>query len=299
MKRNTISALTALTLLAAQPAFAGAGPAVYPSPQDALMAMVDGLNTGEGALLDVFGTDAEDMLSTGNPERDAENRAHILALYNDGYRFLPTDGEVTLLMGADGWPFPIPIAKTEAGWAFDIEAGRDEIYFRRIGLNELEAIEIMRAYVDIQSEFRQTDQDGDGVMEFAGSLISSAQGRDGLYWGDADSPMGSRIALADLDGYSDANGDHEAEPFGGYYYRVLTGQTDAAPGGAMDYMIGGNMVAGHALLAVPSDYGNSGIQTFMVSENGTVLQADLGEDSLEIAEAMRAYDPGPDWTPVE
>ncbi len=300
MARNIFSALTGLACLAALPAVAAEGPASYTTPQAALDAMMQALDAGDrAAILDVFGTDAADMLSSGNPDRDAENRGNILMMYSEGYRFQPTeDGDVTLLLGADGWPFPIPIAMTGDNWAFDIEAGRDEIYYRRIGLNELEAIEIMDAYVAIQTEFRQTDHDGDGVMEFANALISSADARDGLYWGDEDSPVGIRIALANLDGYSDSEGDKEAEPFGGYYYRILQGQTDAAPGGALSYMAGENMVAGHALLAVPSDYGQSGIHSFMVSENGIVLQADLGEDSLTLAKDLVQYDPGEDWSPV-
>ena len=145
----------------------------------------------------------------------------------------------------------------------------------------------------------EVDHDGDGVMEFAASFLSSEGVRDGLVWTDEDSPLGERIALASLDGYSNDEGDQAPEPFGGYYYRILQGQSASAPGGAMDYVIGGNMVAGHALLAVPSDYGNSGVQSFMVSENGTVLEADLGEDSLTIAFGMTRFEPGSDWTPVE
>lgn len=295
----TSSALA--VLLATAPLSAAETPASYATPQAALDAMMAALVGGDhDAILEVFGTDAEDLLSSGNPDRDAENRGHILALYADGFRFQPgDDGSVTLLLGADGWPFPIPVAKADDGsWAFDIEAGRDEVYYRRIGLNELDAIEMMDAYIVIQSEFRLTDHDGDGVMEFANALISSPDARDGLYWGNEDSPVGQRIALANLDGYSTDDGDQAPEPFGGYYYRILQGQTGAAPGGEMSYMARDNMVAGHALLAVPSDYGQSGIHSFMVAENGIILQADLGEDSLEIAQGMMLFDPTEAWTPV-
>lgn len=279
----------------------GDAPALFAGPQDALEALAAGLNAPDGAgLAAVFGEQARDLLSSGNAERDAASRLQLAALLAEGYRFQPVDsGHVRLLLGAEGWPFPIPLARNDAGWAFDLEAGRDEVYFRRIGLNELDAIDMMRAYVAVQAEFRQTDHDGDGVLEFAQSLISSADTRDGLYWGDADSPLGVRIALADLDGHATDEGDQDPEPFGGYYFRVLQGQTDAAPGGALDYLVNDNMLAGHALLAVPSDYATSGIHSFMVSENGIVLQADLGEDSLQIAHQMRLYDPTDGWTPVE
>ncbi|SLN34949.1 hypothetical protein TRL7639_01621 [Falsiruegeria litorea R37] len=302
MKTRTFStAIGALALTLAMPLHAAEDPADYASPQEALDAMMTAVAAQDTqALLSVFGNDAEELLSSGNPDRDQQNRAEILNMYGEGYRFLPSDeGHVTLLLGADSWPFPIPIARTDAGWAFDIVAGEDEIHARRIGLNELETIEMLQAYVDIQAEYRLTDHDGDGVMEFASALLSSPQGRDGLFWADADSPLGERIAIASLDGYNDGQDDQDPEPFGGYYYRILTGQTDNAPGGAMDYQINGNMVAGHAMLAVPADYGNSGITSFVVGENGVIYEADLGEDTLDAAHALTSFDPGPDWAALE
>ena len=298
---GTFGAAGFALLAFALPLSAAETPAVYATPQDAFEAMQSALDAADtSAILTVFGTTAEDLLSSGNPERDAENRASILTLSAEGYRFaLGNDGAVTVLLGHESWPFPIPVARTDGGWAFDIEAGRDEVYYRRIGLNELDTIEMMHAYVEVQANYRQDDHDGDGVMEFAGSLLSSDGAKDGLFWPLEDSPLGARIALASLDGYNDGREDREPEPFGGYYYRILQGQSASAPGGAMDYVIGGNMVAGHALLAVPADYGDSGIHSFMVSENGTVLEADLGEDSLDVAFGMMTFDPGADWSPVE
>lgn len=301
MKTFTKSGLTGLALLAlTAPAFAAETPAPFATPQDAFEAMTSALNSADKvAILDVFGSDARDLLSTGNPQKDTQNRMRILDLIADGYRFQTgEDGRVTLLLGADAWPFPVPLARDGDAWAFDIEAGRDEVFFRRIGLNELDTIEMMSAYVLVQTAFRLVDHDNDGVMEFAANMMSSEDGRDGLFWDGEDSPLGARIALASLDGYNDGEGDQDPKPFGGYYYRILQGQDKTAPGGAMDYMIGGNMVAGHALLAVPADYGVSGVQSFMVSENGVVLEADLGEDSLGVAFGMRVFSPGPEWAPV-
>lgn len=302
MKRTITLALSGLILLASTlSGLAAETPANYATPQDALEALKSALDTrGQDAVLEVFGSGAQDLLSTGNPQLDATNRETIRDLVTQGYRFQTSqDGNVVLLLGKDGWPFPIPLAKTDATWAFDLEAGRDEVYFRRIGLNELETIEMMQAYVDIQAAYRLEDHNGNGVMEFASSLLSSDGARDGLVWSDKNSPLGARIALASLDGYHDGQQDQEPEPFGGYYYRILQSQGDAAPGGALDYVIGGNMIAGHALLAVPSEYGQSGIHSFLVSENGNVLEADLGKDSLNIAYDMTRYDPGAEWKPVE
>ena len=301
MKNIFAPSLAALALLALPlPGLAAEAPATYATPQAALEAMMTALAASDhDTLQEVFGSDAQDLLSTGNPQHDAENRQSLLDLWAEGYRFQPGEDHTLVLLGADGWPFPIPLAQHDTAWAFDIPAGRDEVYFRRIGLNELETIEMMQAYGAIQAAYRLVDHDGDGVMEFAASILSSVGARDGLVWADDDSPLGARIALASLDGYSDATGDQEPQPFGGYYYRILQGQGDAAPGGAMDYKIGDNMVAGHALLAVPADYGHSGIHSFMVSENGTVLEADLGEDSLTTAFGITRFDPSDGWTPTE
>ncbi|WP_164657785.1 DUF2950 domain-containing protein [Tropicibacter sp. Alg240-R139] len=302
MKYQTLStAISAAALIAALPLHAADSPADYATPQGALDAMMTAVSAQDTqALLSVFGNAAEELLSSGNPERDRRNRQEILNMYGEGYRFRPSeDGQVTLLLGDDGWPFPIPIARTDAGWAFDIVAGEDEIHARRIGLNELETIEMLMAYVDIQAEYRLTDHDGDGVMEFASSLLSSPQGRDGLFWADADSPLGERIAIAALDGYNDGQDDQAPEPFGGYFYRILTGQSDNAAGGAMDYQVNGHMVAGHAMLAVPADYGNSGITSFMVAENGVIYEADLGENTLEVAQSLTLFDPTADWETFE
>jgi len=277
-------------------------PAVYDMPQNVLAAMVSALESRDrDALLAVFGTAAEDLLYSGNPALDAVNREIVLGAYREGYRFMPAaEGRVELILGADDWPFPVPLVEDAGGWTFDIEAGREEVLLRRIGLNELEVIEMMSAYGDIQAEYRLVDHDGDGVMEFAASILSSGEDvRDGLFWQSPDSPLGARIALASLDGYAEDGEDYEAEPFGGYYYRILTAQGPDAPGGAMDYVIGGNTVAGHALFAVPSDYGDTGIHSFMVSENGIIFEADLGEESLEIVYGMDRYNPDEAWSPIE
>jgi hypothetical protein len=208
-----------------------------------------------------------------------------------------------LHVGPDDWPFPAAVVLGEDGWAFDAAGAREEVALRRIGLNELDVIELLRAGVAVQSRFRQTDHDGDGVMEFADAILSRPGERDGLYWPDEAgtpvSPIGPLMARASADGYNMGDGDSPPDPYLGYYFRILQAQGPDAPGGAMDYLIGGNMVAGHAFLAYPADYGVTGVMSFMVGENGIVLEADLGPDTLAAGNAITAFNPGEGWAPVD
>ncbi|MDK3072500.1 DUF2950 family protein [Sedimentitalea sp. JM2-8] len=298
MKRIFVSGLTIASLSATALV---AEPAIYGSPTDTVMAFMDALNASDQeALLTVFGPENRDLLLSGDSVEDRINRIAILTMYREGYRLEPQDdGSVVLALGEDGWPFPVPIARTGDGWGFDADAGYAEVTAREIGGNELDVIDLLDAYGDVQMAFRLVDQDGDGVMEFARRIISSAEDRDGLFWPGQNSPMGANLARASVFGYNDGVEDRSPEPFGGYYFRILEGQTDAAPGGAMSYLVNDQMVGGHALLAVPANYGESGVHSFMVSENGVILQADLGENTLELAADMTLYDPTGDWSPVE
>ncbi|MEM6421545.1 MAG: DUF2950 family protein, partial [Pseudomonadota bacterium] len=213
------------------------------------------------------------------------------------------DGTATLYIGPEQWPVPIPIAKNDDGWFFDAEAAREEIFLRRVGENELNVIEVAGAYVMGQLEYRLDDHDGDGVHEFAEHFISAPGERDGLYWPTEDdaplSPFGPLVAAAVAEGYVVDGRPEEPEPYHGYFYRILTAQGDTAPGGAYEYMVNGNMVAGHAMLAYPAVYGETGIMTFMVSENGQVLEKDLGDETADLAGAMESFDPDETWEIVE
>ena len=174
---------------------------------------------------------------------------------------------------------------------------------RRIGQNELDVIELMHGYVRAQALYRSENPDGDGLPSFASAILSSDGKHDGLYWpsapGEPESPIGDFMARAAADGYQVDGTDVEPEPYLGYYFRVLTKQGPHAPGGALDYMANGQMVAGHALLAFPSDYGDTGVMSFMVGEAGIVYEADLGEETLDVAGAIDSFDPGDGWSPVE
>ena len=293
---------TLAVLLAASTALAS--PKAFETPEAAVGAVVEALKAGDrDALLAAFGPENEDVIISGNDERDREDREDFLAAYDHMHRVaVEDDGVATLYVGREQWPFPIRLVRGDGGWTFDVEAGREEILDRRIGRNELDVIELMHAYVRVQSRFRQTDYDGDGVMEFAGALLSSHGQRDGLYWppepGAPESPVGDIVAQAAANGYVIRGQNEPPKAYLGYYFHVLQKQGPNAPGGAMDYAVNGNMVAGHALLAFPAAWGETGIMSFMVGENGVVLEADLGESTIETANAIEAFDPGEDWEPV-
>ena len=289
--------LGAVYLLAAT---AQADPASYDTPQSALDAFVAALREdGRAALLTVFGAAAEEVLYDSDPAENRANRAAILALYAEGYRFQPDEAGVTLLLGEEAWSFPVPIVRSGDGWQFDIVAGAAEIEAREVGRNELDVLDLLEAYVDLQAAYRQTDHDGDGVMEFASQIIADPGARNGLFWPDGDGFVGEVLARAALAGWSDGETDYEPEAFFGYYFTILHGQGAAAPGGAMPYMAGENLVAGHAMLAVPAEYGLTGVHSFIVNENGIVFEADFGEGTLERTDELTLYDPGAEWTPVE
>jgi hypothetical protein len=297
MQSHALPALAAALLWSALPSPAIAEAPVYDTPQAALEALFGAISAGDAAAaVAAIDPSASDLVQTDDPAATADTLDDLATLYLGGYRFVPQGADTVVIeLGADGWPFPVPINRAEDGWRFDAAAARDEILARRIGLNELDVIDVLHAYVVLQRDFRSVDHDGDGVMEFAAAIISSDGARDGLYWPGADSPLGDIAARASLDGFADAEGDEGAEPFLGYFFRILTAQGEAAPGGTMSYFVNGEMVAGHAILAVPAIHGETGVHSFMVGENGVVLQADLGPGSLDAAFAITAFDPGEGW----
>ena len=282
---------------------AGAEPATFDSAEAAVEALVGALEAGGGpALLDVFGPESADVMLTGDEGRDRQIASDLLASYRAAHVLVPgEDGSLTLSVGFERWPFPVPLVATGAGaWRFDVDAGREELRVRTIGENELAVIDLLRRYVQVQAAYRQVDYDGDGVMEYADAILSDPGSRNGLYWpsgpGLPDSPVGDLMARASADGYASGAVVNPPEPYLGYLYRVLTRQGLAAPGGARDYRVDGHMVSGHALLAFPADYGESGIMSFLVGEDGIVYEADLGPDTLAIAGAISSYDPDERWT---
>ena len=299
-----MSRTIALAALLVSPLPALAEPGAYDSPEAAVVALTTALETADRtALLAVFGPEYEDLIFSGDAEKDREIWGGFLRDYQTQHRIDVVDGtRAVVFAGREQWPFPAELIQTDGKWRFDSEGARDEVHFRRIGLNELDVIDLMHRAVEVQARFRAMDHDGDGVPEFAAGILSSPGSRDGLYWpdepGTEQSPIGAYLARANSDGFAFDGTDSEPDPYLGYYFRILQKQGPAAPGGAYDYRINGNMVAGHALLAYPAAPGETGIMSFMVSEAGVVYQADLGPDTLKIAGAIDTFDPGPDWTPV-
>ena len=291
---------------AAQPGAAPTAPTTpvphYPTPDEAIQALLDAVASGEsGALAKVLGTEPGE-LGSGDPIADANALEEFLAVAEEAVNIEQAEGDEDLAivtMGEDDWPFPVPLVRDAQGWYFDVATGKEEIFNRRIGRNELSTIETMRAYVQAQDEYAAEDRNGDGVKEYARRLMSTEGTRDGLYWptkeGEPESPMGPLVAGAVGEGYKPGQGGG-SNPFHGYLFRALTGQGQSAPGGAKEYLVDGHLTGGFALLAYPAEYGNSGVMSFLVNQSGIVYEADLGSDTATAAAAITAYDPGEGWT---
>ena len=277
-----------------------AEPQAFPSPEAAAQALRDALEADDGeALRAIFGPEYADDLIGSDIAIVREGMRQTLEAMRAATALLPeANDSVILTIGRQAFPFPVPIVREGESWYFDSAAGLEEVLDRRIGENELAAIEALRAYVQAQIEYASADRDGDQVLEYAQRVISTPGQRDGLYWasapGEPVSPFGPFIAeISAL-----IQGKELGDPYRGYYYRVLKGQTEHAPGGAYEYVINGNMIAGFAMLAWPAEYGETGVMTFQVSHQGDVLEADLGPETAEVAPAFDAYDPDATWTEV-
>jgi hypothetical protein len=295
-----------LALSLALPAAASAATTgkVFASVEDAVAELRQASSSGDtNALRTIFGPAAEDL---ENPDR--VQAANDLARFNaalaaTNHLVHVSDTKVVLEVGNDLWPFPVPLVKVSGGWVFDTEAGQEELINRRIGRNELDVLASMRAYVDAQREYAGRDRDGDRVLKYAQRLTSSPGKTDGLYWPIAlngeQSPLGPMVARAQGEGYlsklSGSDSESGPEPFHGYYFKILKGQGKHAPGGKYNYVINGNMIGGFAMVAWPAEYGESGIMTFIVNQEGRVFQKDLGPKTSRSARKMSAYDPDETW----
>jgi hypothetical protein len=254
----------------------------------------------EEAPLSMLGPAGKEVLSSGDPEEDLNARLGFVVKYQEMHRFVTeANGTVTLIIGAENWPFPIPLVNNHGTWFFDTAAGKDEIVFRRIGKNELSAIDASRELVEAQKEYF-AHPPADLPNQFAQKLVSDEGQHNGLYWHGADdefnSPINPLIAYARQNLPQDQVGEHV--PFNGYMFRILTGQGRHAPGGAKNYVVGGKMTAGFAFVAYPVDYRSSGVMTFIVDASGTIYEKDLGPDTTKLAQAMTVYDPDSTWHPV-
>ncbi|MEO1316165.1 MAG: DUF2950 domain-containing protein [Pseudomonadota bacterium] len=303
MKMKLLCAATALVLTL--PAASLAEPQSFATPEEGADALITALRSADrDAVLAVFGPESEDVIISDDPERNREDREDFIAAWDDLHRVaVQEDGSARIYVGRDRHPFAIALVETDKGWQFDVEGGREELIDRRIGQNELDVIELMQAYVLVQQRFRETDWDGDGVMEFAHHILSSAEALDGLYWppaeGVPESLIGDAVARAAAQGYEIGGEVVEPEPYLGYYFHILEGQGEGAPGGAFGYLVNDNMVAGHALIAFPAAHGETGVMSFMVSENGVIFEQDLGDDTIDAASAIELFDPSQGWAEVD
>ncbi len=275
---------------------------VFATPDDASNALLEAAKSGDqNQVLAIFGPDAKGIVSSGDPVEDKAAVAAYIQGYGTMHRWrkMP-DGSQALLIGADNFEFPIPLRKTASGqWYFDAGAGEEEILRRRIGRNELAVIDVSSALVNAQFEYFSQPHDG-APRQFAAKFISDPGKQNGLYWDSTadqpQSPLGPLAAFATADGYAVKQDAHA--PFHGYFFRILDKQTSNAPGGAKDYMTDGKMAGGFAFVAYPAEYGNTGIMTFMVNQDGVLLQKDLGKSTAATATAMTAFDPDNTWTVV-
>jgi hypothetical protein len=298
--RFTTAAVAALALGGSfAPAFAQEqGQRTFASAEDAGGALFAAMQAQDNqAPLSILGPAAKEVLSSGDPDEDADSRESFVVKYEEMHRFVKEpNGTVTLVIGAENWPFPITLVNNHGSWFFDTAAGKDEILFRRIGRNELAAMETCRQLVEAQRQYF-TRPSGKLSQQFAQKLVSDKGRHNGLYWYGAynefDSPIDPLIAYANQEDAKDQTGN--PLPFDGYFFRILTSQGPHALGGAKNYIIDGKMTGGVAFVAFPAEYRSSGVMTFIVDESGTIYEKDLGPNTTKIAQAMTAYDPDSTW----
>jgi hypothetical protein len=276
----------------------------FASPDDAGNGLLQAAKSGDqNAVLAIFGPDSKPIIYSGDPAQDKATAGAFGAAYQRMHRWrkLSDDSQI-LLIGADNFAFPIPLKKNAAGqWFFDTAAGKDEILARRIGRNELAVIDACGALANAQAEYFLQPRDGGSTKHYALKFISDSGTQNGLYWespeGQPKSPLGPLVAFATTEGYAAKPNSHV--PFHGYYFHMLSRQGSHAPGGAKDYVVDGKMVGGFAFVAYPAEYRNSGVMTFIINQDGVLLQKDLGGTTTETAAAMNEFDPDASWSPVQ
>jgi hypothetical protein len=272
----------------------------FNTPDAAVEALVAAARRGDtGAVVSILGPGSQELVSSGDPVEDANVRQEYLTAYDAQHRIVTESGKPAILViGQNDWPFPIPIVQHDGQWSFDTAAGREEVLARRIGRNELGAMKAMLAYWDAQNEYADTFKDKNGQAVYAQKIVSSPGKKDGLYWptsgNEPDSPLGEAVANATQKGYRVGAG----EPYHGYYYKILTSQGANAPGGAVDYVVRGNMIGGFGLVAYPAEYGTSGIVTFIINNDGDIYERDLGPGTSRIASRMTSFNPDHTWRKV-
>jgi len=299
------SAMTRLTLILAVAApltAQQAGEQSFATPQEAAQALVDAAGKNDtAALMKLFGPQGADIVKSGDPAQDKDSRAEFARRAQEKMevQIEPANPDrAVVVVGNQNWPLPIPLVRTKTGhWRFDTARGRVEILARRVGRNELVAIDVCRAYVEAQMDYASRDRDANGVLEYAQKIVSSPGKKNGLYTeGQADNLVPK--AFADAAAAMFAEGKKPV-PYHGYYFRILTGQGPEAPGGQRTYVVKGLMIGGFALLAYPADYGVSGIKTFIVNHRGVVYEKDLGAATRTLAAQTTRFNPDKSWKPIQ
>jgi len=290
---GVLAASGALAAAPAQKSFA--------TPDDAASALVQAVKARDrNAMLAALGN-AGEWLSSGDANADRAAAARFVADYDQKHTIALDGDKATLTIGNEDFPFAFPLVKSGDKWRFDTAAGKEQLLARRIGGNELSVIKVLQAIVDAEQEYASEDRVGDGVLAYAQRILSRPGKRDGLYWpakaGEPQSPLGVLVAQATDQGYK--QGEKTPTPYHGYYYRMLKGQGKNAGSGAFDYVVRGRGIAGYAVVAYPAKYGNSGIMSFIVNQDGKIYQADLGPETKAKAEALQRFDPGKGWTVVD
>jgi hypothetical protein len=276
------------------------GQKTFTALPDASKALYDAVKSGDKSAMEaVLGASSAPILSSGDPVQDQKNADNVIRRYEQMNRWgRETNGDETLFMGAENWPFPVPLKKNAAGqFYFDSKAGVVEVLYRRIGNNELAAIRVCEALAEAQADYFAELHDGDTVHQYAQKFVSDDGKQNGLYWktaeGEPQSPIGPVFKYAAAEGYT-----KNADPFHGYFYRIITAQGAAAPGGAKSYIVDGKMTGGFAFVAYPAEYRNSGVMTFVVNLNGAVYEKDLGPKTADLAKAATAINPDTTWRAV-
>ena len=285
----------------APPAAAKAAPkrVYFATPDEGFAALVTALRQPDFKAVDrLLGPGHQRITDSGDSAADREAAQRFVADFDAGHRIeLAGDAKALLSVGEADWPMPIPLVKQASGWAFDADAGEEELLARRIGRNELDAMQICLAFVDMQHDYASSDHSGNGLLEYAKRLVSTPGKHDGLYWpaqaGEPPSPAGPRLAAANV---QPTAGKSTPKPFHGYYFRILTAQGEHAPGGKRNYIVDGRLIGGVALLAWPASHLSSGVKTFQCSLDGAIYERDLGPDTAARVRKIDAFDPGPGWS---
>jgi hypothetical protein len=278
-----------------------AAPRSFATPEEAARALTDAARSKNvDALVAIVGPGSSSWLFSGDMVADANDWKKFVDAYDQKSGFERKDeSHAVLVVGADDWPFPAPVVKHGSHWAFDAKAGREEILNRRIGRNELDAMQTMLAIVDAQREYAATDADGNGYADYAKRFSSTPGKKDGLYWpakaGQPESPLGPLVAVAAREGYLKGKEAPAPQAYHGYRFRILTSQGPDAPGGAYDYIVGNKLLGGFAVVAYPASYGVSGVTTFLVNHEGVVFEKDLGASTPSLAASMTRFNPDSTW----